>query len=53
MGVGVNVDAVPHKITPFANFENSNFQQLAKDKKLNPLQWEVHLIVFKFCEDTS
>jgi len=53
MGVGVNVDAVPHKITPFANFENSNFQQLAKDKKLNTLQWEVHLIEFKFCENTS
>jgi len=31
---------------------NSNFQQLAKDKKLNPNQWEVHLIEFKFCEDT-
>jgi hypothetical protein len=31
---------------------NSNFQQLAKDKKLNPLQWEVHLIVFEFCEYT-
>ena len=23
---------------------DSNFQQLAKDKKLNPNQWEVHLI---------
>ena len=31
---------------------NSNFQQLAKDKKLNPNQWEVHLIESKFCEDT-
>jgi hypothetical protein len=31
---------------------NSNFQQLAKDKKLNPNQWEVHLIEFKICEDT-
>jgi hypothetical protein len=31
---------------------NSDFQQLAKDKKLNPNQWEVHLIEFKFCEDT-
>jgi hypothetical protein len=31
---------------------NPNFQQLAKDKKLNPNQWEVHLIEFKFCEDT-
>ena len=32
---------------------NSNFQQLAKDKKLNPNQWEeVYLIEFKFCEDT-
>jgi hypothetical protein len=31
---------------------NSNFQQLAKDKKLNPNQWKVHLIEFKFCEDT-
>ena len=29
---------------------NPNFQQLAKDKKLNPNQWEVHLI--EFCEDT-
>jgi hypothetical protein len=29
-----------------------NFQQLAKDKKLNPNQWEVILIEFKFCEDT-
>jgi len=25
---------------------NTNFQQLAKDKKLNPNQWEVHLIEF-------
>ena len=32
---------------------NSNFQQLSKDKKLNPNQWEVHLIEFKFCQDTS
>ena len=31
---------------------NPNFQQLAKDKKLNPNQWEVHLIEFTFCEDT-
>jgi hypothetical protein len=31
---------------------NSNFQQFAKDKKLNPNQWEVHLTEFKFCEDT-
>jgi len=31
---------------------NPNFQQLAKDKKLNPNQWEVRLIEFKFCEDT-
>jgi len=31
---------------------NSNFQQLSKDKKLNPNQWEVHLIEFKFCVDT-
>jgi hypothetical protein len=31
---------------------NPNFQQLAKDKKLNPDQWEVHLIEFKICEDT-
>jgi hypothetical protein len=22
------------------------------NKKLNPNQWEVHLIEFKFCEDT-
>jgi hypothetical protein len=29
-----------------------NFQQLAKDKKLNPNQWEVRLIEFKLCEDT-
>ena len=25
---------------------------LAKDKKLNPNQWEAYLIEFKFCEDT-
>jgi hypothetical protein len=31
---------------------NSNFQQLVKDKKLNPNRWEAHLIEFKFCEDT-
>jgi len=31
---------------------NSNFQRLAKDKKLNLNQWDVHLIEFKFCEDT-
>jgi len=31
---------------------NPNFQRLAKDKKLNPNQWEVHMIEFKFCEDT-
>jgi len=31
---------------------NPNFQQLAKDKKLNPNHWEVRLIEFKFCEDT-
>jgi hypothetical protein len=31
----------------------SNFQQLAKDKKLILNQWEVHLIEFKFCEDTG
>jgi hypothetical protein len=31
---------------------NSNFQQLAEDKNLNPNQWEVHLIEFKFREDT-
>jgi hypothetical protein len=31
---------------------NPNFQQLAKDKKLIPNQWEVHLIEFNFCEDT-
>jgi hypothetical protein len=30
---------------------NSNFQQLAKDKKLNPNQWVVHLI--EFCEVTG
>jgi hypothetical protein len=29
---------------------NSNFQQLAKDKILNPNQLEVHLNEFKFCE---
>ena len=23
-----------------------------KDEKLNPLQWEVDLIEFKFCQDT-
>jgi len=32
---------------------NSKFQQLAKDKKLNPNLWEVQLIEFKFCEVTS
>jgi len=31
---------------------NPNFQQLAKDNKLNPNQWEVHLIESNFCEDT-
>ena len=31
---------------------NSKFQQLAKDKKLNPNQWKVHLIEFRLCEDT-
>ena len=32
---------------------SSDFQQLASnDKKLNPNQWEVRLIEFKFCEDT-
>jgi len=31
---------------------NFKFQQLAKDKKLNLNQWEVHLIEFKLCEDT-
>ena len=31
---------------------NSNFQQLAKDKKLNQNQWEIHLTEFKFCEDS-
>jgi len=31
---------------------NSILQQLAKDKKLNPNQWAVHLIEFKLCEDT-
>jgi hypothetical protein len=30
---------------------NPNFQQLAKNKILNPNQWEVHLIEFRFCED--
>jgi hypothetical protein len=30
----------------------SEFLQLAKDKKLSPKQWEVHLIEFKICEDT-
>ena len=29
-----------------------NFQQLAKDKKLNSNQWEVHLNELKFGEDT-
>jgi hypothetical protein len=29
---------------------NPNFQQLAKDKKSNLNQWEVHLIEFKLCE---
>ena len=27
---------------------NPNFQQLGKDKKSNPNQWEAHLIEFKF-----
>ena len=27
---------------------NRNFQQLAKDKQLNPNQWEFYLIKFKF-----
>jgi len=27
---------------------NTNFQQLAKDKNLNPNQWEVHLIELNF-----
>jgi hypothetical protein len=31
----------------------SNLQQLATDKKLILNQWEVHLIEFKFCEDTG
>jgi len=31
---------------------NSNFQQLAKDNKLNSNQWKVYLIEIKFCEDT-
>ena len=31
---------------------NSNFQQLAKDKKLKSNQWKAHLIEFKFCEGT-
>ena len=31
---------------------NPNFQQLAKDKKLNPNHWEVHLLELKLCEDT-
>jgi hypothetical protein len=30
------------------NHRNPNFQQLAKDKKLNPNQWKVHLIEFNF-----
>jgi hypothetical protein len=34
------------------NHPHSNFKQLAKDKILNPNQWEAHLIEFKFCEDT-
>ena len=32
---------------------NSDFQQLAKDKKLNLNQWEVQVIEFKFCEETK
>ena len=32
---------------------NPNFQQLAKDKKLNPNQWKVYLIEFKFCTTVS
>ena len=34
------------------NHPQLKFQQLAKDMKLNPNQWEVHLIEFKLCEDT-
>ena len=34
------------------NHLRPNFQQLAKDKELNPNQWEVHLIQFEFCKDT-
>ena len=38
--------------SPRITTRNPNFQQLAKDKKLNPNQWEVHVIEFKLCEDT-
>ena len=31
---------------------NSIYQHLAIDKKSNTNRWEVHLIEFKFCEDT-
>jgi hypothetical protein len=30
---------------------DSNFQRLSKDEKLNPIQWEVHLIKFKFVKE--
>jgi hypothetical protein len=31
---------------------HKDFQQPAKDKKLNINQWEAHLIEFKFCQNT-
>ena len=40
------------KVTSCVTTRNPNFQHLAEDKKLNPNQWEVHLIESKFCEDT-
>jgi len=36
----------------YVTTRNPNFQQLAKDKELNPNQWEVQLVEFNFCEDT-
>ena len=39
--------------SPRVTTRNPNLQQLAKYKKLNPNQWEAHLIEFIFCEDTA
>jgi len=39
--------------SPRVTTRNPNLQQLAKYKKLNPNQWEAHLIGFKLCEDDT